>query len=418
MKKSVFYFAVLLLGTLFMQAKTGKETIRTYFNYGKSFVFVENGVTFSVYPDGEFDFYINDRVNVGAQVSFGNSNITFNSGYNYNPFVQYDDYGAVIQVQNVPIYYDYYGRVNQIGGINIWYRNNRVRRIGGLHVYYNNRGYFDYYRGYINIYNRHYVYRPYHGYFVRPAIGFCQVFPNPYRRYYYPVRYTYYRPYHHNYRRAYAAIGKPYHHYDRGYRRSKIYRNDRRVAVRKNHVRNDYNERRGSDRYAGNRGDKYAKTVRRTATTRSTNGSRTNINRSSVVRNSEPGRKSVKRTIANNKRPSNRSTVRTSSRDNTVKTNRRSITNSRKELPKRTQAVSRSSTTSKNRNKNQGSNRTYTRKIKSSKTVTSRPSNRTARSSEMVRRSTPQRSNTKSKGSDSQSRKKGTVQRSSSRRVR
>src|SRR5690606_21831529 len=141
-------------------------------------------------------------------VSGRRDGITFNSGYDYSPYAQYDDYGAVIQVENIPIYYDYYGRVTQIGSVDISYRNNRVFRMGGMYVYYNSRGFYDYHSGYINVYNRTYVYRPFHSFFVRPALGFCLVFNSPYRRYYTPFRYTYYSPYRHNQRHMYAKIGQ------------------------------------------------------------------------------------------------------------------------------------------------------------------------------------------------------------------
>ena len=59
-------------------------------SYADAFVFDEMGVTFSVYPDGEFDFYIN---NLNGVTTTGYGYSTFNSGYNYNPYVQYDDFG-------------------------------------------------------------------------------------------------------------------------------------------------------------------------------------------------------------------------------------------------------------------------------------------------------------------------------------
>ena len=148
MKKLVLIIAAVALGIPNIQAANTSNTVETNFvrGYGNSFIFVEDGVTFSVYPDGEFDFYMDSRVNVGVGARIGNVGITFNSGFNYDPFVQYDDYGAVIQVENTPIFYDYYGRVSQIGNVDIWYNNGRVRRIGGLHIYYN-RGVFSHYSG-------------------------------------------------------------------------------------------------------------------------------------------------------------------------------------------------------------------------------------------------------------------------------
>lgn len=237
MKKLLFILGAFVLSTS-VQATTSenKVAIRNAYNYNNSFIFVENGITFSVYPDGEFDFYIDNRFNTGAQINMGRGSLSFNSGYDYSAYVQYDDYGAVLQVENVPIYYDYYGRVTQIGDVDIRYNNGRVRRVGGLYVYYNHRGLFSHYTGYINIYNRNYVYRPFHRYFARPALGFSLVYNRPYRRYYSPVRYTYYGPYRNNYRRAYAKVGRTYKYNNRQNRHS-VYRNDKRVVARDNRTR-------------------------------------------------------------------------------------------------------------------------------------------------------------------------------------
>ncbi len=236
MRNLVLLFSALILGTSGIMASSTKENKvaeRNAYRYNNSFIFVENGITFSVYPDGEFDFYIEN------QISGRRNGVTFNSGYDYSPYAQYDDYGAVIQVENVPIYYDYHGRVTQIGDVDINYRNGRVRRVGGMYVYYNHRGYYDYHTGYINVYNRYYTYRPFHRFFVRPSLGFCLVFNRPYRRYYSPIRYTYYNPYRYNHRRVYAKIGRE-HKYNRVRRdRASIYRNDRRVAVRDNGRRSE-----------------------------------------------------------------------------------------------------------------------------------------------------------------------------------
>lgn len=241
MKNLILLFTAMIFGASSAMAVTveDKVALRNAYNYNNSFIFVEDGITFSVYPDGEFDFYIDDRAGVNANVNFRNVNITYNSGYNYNPYVQYDDYGAVIQVENIPIYYDYYGRVTQVGNVDISYNRGRVNRLGGLYVYYNRNGIYSHHTGFINVYNRHYVYRPFHNYFARPAVGLCLVYNRPYRRYYEPVRYTYYRPYHNNYRKSYAKFGREHKYKKDHYRRSDVYRNDRRVVARDNNSRRD-----------------------------------------------------------------------------------------------------------------------------------------------------------------------------------
>ena len=178
-------------------------------SYADAFVFDEMGVTFSVYPDGEFDFYLPDE-QCSNTVSNGYVSATFNSGYDYNPYVQYDDFGAVIQVENVPVYYDFYGRVNQIGDVLINYRQRRVCQVGGLYVHYNRHGHYAYHTGYINVWNPYFVYRPFYVAFVRPLVNLCFVSYNPYRQHYRPMRYSYYRPYVHNVRTHHVAIGHTY----------------------------------------------------------------------------------------------------------------------------------------------------------------------------------------------------------------
>ena len=190
MKKLALLLLAILTSTI---ASAEENTSRYYATYdGSKYIFVENGIEFSVFPDGEFDFYIPQYVNgVSVGVNAGPLNISFNTGYDYDAYIQYDEYGAIIQVENTPIYYDYYGRITQAGDVFINYRNNRLVQVGGLYVNYNAYGVFDYCTGYINSYNRYYVYRPFHSYFYRPIFNRCLVFTTPYRRYYRPVRYDY-----------------------------------------------------------------------------------------------------------------------------------------------------------------------------------------------------------------------------------
>ncbi|MBT8178253.1 MAG: hypothetical protein HKP60_03895 [Eudoraea sp.] len=354
MKHLVLLIAAFFVGVTSTTAASAENELAfsNVYGYNNSFIFVNNGITFSVYPDGEFDFYINNRLNVSAGIGVGSAGITFNSGYNYNPFVQYDDFGAVIQVENMPVYYDYHGRVSQIGDVNIWYRNGRVRRIGGMRVFYNNFGAYQYHTGYINFYNRYYVYRPFHRFFIRPAVGFCLVYNRPYRRFYSPVRYTWYRPYRNNYRRSYAQIGRDY-RYNRGLeRRRSIYRNDKRVAVRDNRARRD-----------GYRND--AGTLRRD---KATNGRRSTAYRSeSVNRNGNTKSYRNNRTAAVKR--------------NTAATNniRRSAAQKRSNKVVQTRTVKRSSAAN--------GKRTVTRSTQAKRTQRIAPARKTTRTQTVAKRS-------------------------------
>ncbi len=180
-------------------------------NNDRSYIFVEGGVEFSVYTDGQFDFvYVGNGSTTNLSINTPGVNVSFNSGYNYDAYVQYDDYGAVIQVEDVPIYYDEFGRIIQAGSVEIRYNNRRIVRVGGQRIFYNSFGYFDYCTGFISPWYTTYVYRPWHVFYIRPFYTNCIVWDFPYRRWYSPVRYTY--AYHRNF-------------YHRGYR---YYRNARR----------------------------------------------------------------------------------------------------------------------------------------------------------------------------------------------
>ncbi|MFM1879751.1 MAG: hypothetical protein RLZZ241_2617 [Bacteroidota bacterium] len=207
MKKLLFLLAVTHFGIGMIRAATSQA-----FEFNRGIIFTEANITFSIYPDGEFDFYMNHGVTAGAGLNLGSVGISFNAGFDYGPYVQYDEFGAVIQIENIPIFYDYYGRVNRIGNIGLWYRNNRLFRIGGMNLYYTPSGAFSYHTGFINVFNRNYIFNPMHRYFMRPAPSFCLVNRNPYRRSYSPKRYRFISPFKNNFRRSYAIIGRPHKH--------------------------------------------------------------------------------------------------------------------------------------------------------------------------------------------------------------
>lgn len=194
MKKSVLIFVTFIMVS-FGQLTANNALIENYTANGKSFTFIENGITFAIFQNGAFDFYLNNITRAQVNYQSNNINISFNAGFNYNAYVQYDNYGAVIQIKNTPVYYDYYGRVARIGNINIGYQNGQLARLGSMQVFYNNYGRFAYYRGYVNPYNRYYTYQPYHKCFVQPYYDYAVVSHRPYRAHYKPQRYAYHQNY-------------------------------------------------------------------------------------------------------------------------------------------------------------------------------------------------------------------------------
>jgi hypothetical protein len=196
-KLATLVFGFLLIG-ITSNATTNNSELSEYNKYnpydGRAYIFEEGGVEFSVFADGQFDFsYVGQYNSQQVQVSVGspNVNISFNAGHDYELYVQYDDYGAVTQIENVTIYYDNYGRIAQAGNVDIRYNNRRIVRVGGLFINYNYYGHYASSTGFINTYNQFYVYRPWHAYYVAPFYSSCIVYDYPYRRYYSPIRYSY-----------------------------------------------------------------------------------------------------------------------------------------------------------------------------------------------------------------------------------
>ncbi len=336
MKTKLLLLATFLFVGFGVQAstfKTDNSSINNYYDdYGDSFTFVERNVTFAIFQNGEFDFYINprnQRSGINASYQGNGVNISFNSGYDYDAYVQYDDYGAIIQVEDIPIYYDYYGRVNRVGNTHITYDSGRLVRVGGLHVYYDRQGYYSHYSGYINNYNRAYVFHPYHNYFARPLFDFRIVSYNPYRNHYQPTRYTYYSD----------------------HSRNKYYKNnDRRTG---NDTRQRVASKSVPNRYDDRHNDRSDKMERRNSNERNSQGNRNNSSVNTTERRATTVNRpnSNERTSQGNR--NNSSEKNTERRSNTVNRpnqNERSANNGRmaeNRAPEKVQQRNNSSNTQK-----------------------------------------------------------------------
>lgn len=325
---------------------------------GKAYIFIEGGVEFSIFPDGQFDFaYVGPVNGTEVTISAPGVNVSFNSGYDYDMYVQYDDYGAVLQVEDVPIYYDEFGRITQAGSVDIQYNDRRIVRVGGLYINYDHYGYYRGYTGYINVYNRFYVPRPWHVFYVRPVFASCIVYDFPYRRYYTPVRYSYHH--HRNYYKnrhnvAYSNARRSFHrpgsriHYKGGRTTvNKSYNPNRRnTMIAQGGRRDNASNSRGVAK-ANNRGTAKTSTTRGVAkkddrgTARNGNTSRATSSRGvakkdtrATARKSNGNRTASTRGIANR---TDRSVVKKTSR--TSSNNRKTV---RKSSSRKT--VARSST--------------------------------------------------------------------------
>jgi hypothetical protein len=110
-------------------------------------VFMERGVEFFIFPDGQFDFntspstgevyYKSGRRN-GVKRSYGTRE-NFQRR-NYGVKVEHDNRGRVRRVGNVMINYDANDRIKRVGSVYMAYNRYALTQVGGLKIIYNHRG--------------------------------------------------------------------------------------------------------------------------------------------------------------------------------------------------------------------------------------------------------------------------------------
>lgn len=154
MKKITFLVAsIILLGS---NAASATEKIdfsvqrKFQVNYStdEPIVFLERGIEFYVFPDGQLDF--NTRPATNGDMYYrktGKNDVNKTYGApgnsrkgNYGVRVEHDNLGRVRQVGNVFINYDANDRVKRIGSVYMTYNRYALERVGGLEIIYNRRG--------------------------------------------------------------------------------------------------------------------------------------------------------------------------------------------------------------------------------------------------------------------------------------
>ncbi len=154
----LFIAALLLVGTTAQAAdhqhSDHHDRVTKRYQHTQPIVFIQGGVKFFVYPEGEIDFKI---LRTRSRQNVWSSHGSFNTpggyyGYNnaspYHKMVRYDYYGRLKKAGPNYINYDRYNRVRRIGSTYIRYnRRGLAYQIGGLQIYYNRYGNIKYVEG-------------------------------------------------------------------------------------------------------------------------------------------------------------------------------------------------------------------------------------------------------------------------------
>ena len=149
MKKGILF----LLG-MFMMVSTAEATNGIITNSkpgyhsaykAKPISFVEKGIKFYVYPNGDLDFRTNSRSRKSTQYIYRNGKryikrVPFN-----RVSISHDYQGRINRVGNVFINYNRFGKVKRIGSVFVDYHRRKLVRVGGLSIKYNRYGEVFYY---------------------------------------------------------------------------------------------------------------------------------------------------------------------------------------------------------------------------------------------------------------------------------
>ena len=119
------------------------------FNNDRPIEFVERGVLFLVFPDGQFDF--STQPSAGSAYYRGTRvNATYGIAGLGGTKVEHDAQGRVRRVGNVFINYDAANRVKRIGTVYMTYHRNLLSQIGGMTLKYDRNGRLTDVRGNVN----------------------------------------------------------------------------------------------------------------------------------------------------------------------------------------------------------------------------------------------------------------------------
>lgn len=137
------------------------------YRHAEPIVFVERGIEFYVFPNGEFDFNT-VRTATPNRPRGNNFNSTFgapNAQSYYGPRsagvrIEHDHFGRVRRIGNVFINYDAFGRIRRAGSVYMRYNSFALTQVGNLRIVYNRRGQIISVYGTVNGFNHGYVYNP------------------------------------------------------------------------------------------------------------------------------------------------------------------------------------------------------------------------------------------------------------------
>lgn len=114
-------------------------------NLNEPISFIERGIEFFVFQNGDFDFNTRTQGTQGGFYYKGAGKREIDASLdrgtrNNGVIIERDDFGRIKRVGSTFINYDYRGRVSRIGFVFLTYNRFALTQVGGLHLVYNRFG--------------------------------------------------------------------------------------------------------------------------------------------------------------------------------------------------------------------------------------------------------------------------------------
>lgn len=134
--------AMITMGHVALAAETRDRRVApVHATVAEPISFIERGVEFFVFMDGQFDFNTEGSATGGLYYKGGRPAVNKTYGVPGNnraggTIVEHDNQGRVRRVGNVFINYDAANRIKRIGSVYMSYNRNFLTQIGGLRITY------------------------------------------------------------------------------------------------------------------------------------------------------------------------------------------------------------------------------------------------------------------------------------------
>jgi hypothetical protein len=140
--------SILLIGSAAnaSEVRTASEMERRAgYSFDEPISFIERGIEFFVFSNGDFDFNTRPQDSQGSTYFYKTagkraSAASVRRPVNYGVLIEHDSFGRVRRVGNTFINYDGNDRVSRIGTVYLKYNRFGLTQIGGMRITYNSRG--------------------------------------------------------------------------------------------------------------------------------------------------------------------------------------------------------------------------------------------------------------------------------------